>query len=99
RSSSAPDNGTESSRPPENVEGVIKTTDPKSGLVTISRGSDAGLRRGHTLEVFRVKPEPKYLGSIRILDVHPTEAVAKPISRPSSAIEVGDRVTTSIRRR
>jgi hypothetical protein len=96
---SAPDNAVEPSRPPENLEGVIKRSDPQSGLVTISLGSDAGLRRGHTLEVYRVKPEPRYLGSIRIVDVHPTEAVAKPTSGPRVAIEVGDRVTSSIRRR
>jgi hypothetical protein len=78
---------------------VIKATDPKSGLVTISLGSDAGLRTGHTFEVYRLKPEPRYLGSIRILDVRSTEAVAKPTSQPHTPIEVGDRVTSGIRRR
>jgi predicted nuclease with TOPRIM domain len=33
-------------RPPENVEGLVKAVDEKSGLVTITLGSDAGLGGG-----------------------------------------------------
>ena len=43
-------------------------------------------------------PEPKYLGSIRILAVKPTEAVARPTTG-SAVLHVGDQVTSSIRRR
>jgi hypothetical protein len=86
-------------RPPEDIEGVIKAIDPKSDMVTISIGSDAGLRKGHTLEVYRLKPEPKYLGSVRILSVTPIAAVAKPEHRAGISIEVGDRVTSGGGRR
>src|SRR5882672_952737 len=45
--------------PPEDVEGVILETDAKTGLVTISIGTDSGVNVGNTLEVFRMNP-PKY---------------------------------------
>src|SRR5262245_3006688 len=81
--------------PPENVEGVVKTTDPSSGLLTLSVGSDSGVLKGHTLEVFRMNP-PKYLGTVKIMDSRPNEAVGKPISKPSGTIQPGDRVASKI---
>src|SRR5262249_11624992 len=82
--------------PPENVEGEVKEVDAKSGLVTISIGSDAGLQKGHTLEVFRLKPAPKYLGTLRIVDVRPKDAVGKPDSRSQGAIQTGDKVASKL---
>jgi hypothetical protein len=82
--------------PTENVEGVVKRVDDNSGLVTISIGSDAGLTKGHTLEVFRLNP-PKYLGTIRLLEVKPTESVGKPTpTRQGDKIQSGDRVASRI---
>jgi cell division protein FtsB len=82
--------------PAEDVEGVIKAADPQSGYVTISIGSDAGIQKGNTLEVYRLRPEPAYLGRIEILAVHANEAVAKPVVRLRGQIQVGDRVSSSI---
>ena len=62
----------------------------------ISIGSDAGLTRNQTLEVFRLSPLPKYLGTIRILEVSPNEAVAQPTGRPSAPLQAGDRVASRI---
>jgi murein L,D-transpeptidase YcbB/YkuD len=87
--------------PPENVEGLIKTTD-SSGLMTITIGSDAGLTKGHTLEVFRLSPIPsqsKYLGTIRILEVTATQAVAQPVGRMNDTPKAGDRVASRIIKR
>lgn len=84
--------------PVENVEGLIKTTD-STGLVKISIGSDAGLARGNTLEVFRLASIPsqsKYLGTIRILEVSATEAVAQPAGRIIAPLQPGDRVASRI---
>jgi hypothetical protein len=81
--------------PPENVEGRITVTDP-SGLVKISIGSDAGLARNQTLEVFRLAPRPTYLGTIRILEVGATEAVAQPIGKLSAPLQPEDRVASRI---
>jgi hypothetical protein len=82
--------------PPENVEGEVKEVDAKSGLMTISIGSDAGLQKGHTLEVYRLNP-PKYLGTIRIIDVRPKDAVGKPQGRTLSDIQAGDKIASKIK--
>jgi hypothetical protein len=81
--------------PPENVEGLVRGTDP-SGLVTITIGSDAGLQKGHTMEVFRLGQNPKYIGRIKIVDVHPTTAVAQPAGRMMAPMKPGDRVASRI---
>jgi hypothetical protein len=82
--------------PPENVEGLITRTDPATGLVVLSIGSDAGLQQGHTLEVFRLRPTAKYLGTIQIMDVRPNEAVGKPMTKMLGPIQQGDRVAAKI---
>jgi hypothetical protein len=81
--------------PPENVEGVITRMDPATSLVVLSIGSDAGLLRGHTMEVFRLNPN-KYLGTIQIMDVRPNEAVGKPMTKMLGPIQQGDRVAAKI---
>jgi len=80
--------------PPSQIEGLITKTDP-SGLVTVSIGSDAGLLKGHDLEVFRMNP-PKYLGTIRLMDVRSNEAVGRPLAKPLGPIQQGDRVASQI---
>ena len=75
---------------------MVKASDAQSGYLTISIGSDAGLSKGDTLEVYRLKPEAAYLGTIEILAVRSDQAVAKPMSRARGAIRVGDRVSSKI---
>jgi len=90
---------TERRPPPEDVEGLVLEIDPQTGYLTISIGSDAGLTRGNTLEVYRLKPGGKYLGTVQILEVRPDRAVAKPISGPGmrrGEIQVGDQVASNI---
>jgi hypothetical protein len=81
--------------PPDEVEGLVKEV-TKDGLVRLSIGSDAGLLKGHTLEVFRLKPAALYLGSLRIIDVKPTEAVGQLIGPARGQVEVGDHVSSRI---
>src|SRR5207249_3185562 len=84
--------------PPDSVEGLVRQVDP-GGLVKITLGSDAGLLKGHTLEVFRLSSVPdqsKYLGTIRIIDVSATEAVGQPMGRTAAPIQVGDHVASRI---
>jgi hypothetical protein len=82
--------------PPEDVEGIITESDPKTGLVTISIGSDHGISAGNTLEAFRTKP-PQYLGTIRILDVQPHKAVGRLTAPPRyGPLKEGDIVATKI---
>jgi hypothetical protein len=82
--------------PPGNVEGLVKTMDASSGLVTITIGSDAGIAKGHTLQVFRLKPTGKYVGEILIRDVRAHEAVGKFTSKPLTPVQVGDTVASKI---
>jgi hypothetical protein len=77
------------------VEGKVTTTDA-SGLVTVSIGSDSGVRKGHVLEVYRFDPTPTYLGRLEVLESRPNEAVGRPVSRPPGHIQVGDRVANRI---
>ena len=84
--------------PPDNIEGMVNVAD-SSGLIKISIGSDAGLTKGHTLEVFRlsaVATQSKYLGTVRILEVTPNEAVAQPVKPFSDKPIAGDRVASRI---
>jgi DNA repair ATPase RecN len=82
--------------PPGNVEGLIKSMDASSGLVTITIGSDAGIAKGHTLQVYRLKPTGKYVGEIQIRDVRAHEAVGKFMSKPLTPVQVGDTVASKI---
>lgn len=85
--------------PPENVEGLIKSYDPASGLMTITIGTDAGVTKGNTLEVFRLASVPsqsKYLGTIRIVEAGPNYAVGQPVGRMLAAPRPGDRVASRI---
>jgi hypothetical protein len=81
--------------PPENVEGLVRSIDPVSGMMTLTIGSDAGLSEGNTLEVFSLDPA-KYKGTVRIMSVRPNEAIAKPVGKPLGAIQKGDRVASRI---
>jgi RNA polymerase sigma factor (sigma-70 family) len=84
---------------PERVEGLVKKVDTTGRLVTLTIGSDAGLSRGHTLEVFRISTIPaqsKYLGRLRVIEVSAREAVAEPVDRLTVPVRVGDRVADRI---
>lgn len=86
--------------PTEKIEGLVKTADP-SGLVKITLGSDAGLQRGHTMEVFRINTTnpnlSRYIGTIRIIEVSATEAVGQPTGKlQAGGIQAGDTVASRI---
>ncbi|MGL4554738.1 MAG: hypothetical protein ACRC33_26525, partial [Gemmataceae bacterium] len=65
-------------------------------LVTISVGSDAGLQRGHELQVFRLGTNPKYVGRIRIVEVTPNSAVGQADGKTNGPMQVNDRVANKI---
>lgn len=81
--------------PPEDVKGKVMTTDQQSGYVTINLGSDNGITKGNTLEVYRRQPRPQYVGVLRILEVRPHEAVGRLVQR-SASIQPGDEVASDI---
>jgi hypothetical protein len=81
--------------PTEEVEGVVKSVEAGTGLIKLSVGADAGLAKGHTLEVFRLDP-PKYLGTVRLVDVVPSESVAQPVGKLAAPARPGDRVGSKL---
>jgi hypothetical protein len=81
---------------PATVQGIVKAIDEKSGLVSISVGSDAGVTKGQKLHVYQLEPSGEYRGIIRVEDVRNTEAVGKPVGKPRTAIKVGDKVSDRI---
>jgi chromosome segregation ATPase len=75
------------------LEGVV-TNATTEGLVQISLGSDDGVSRGMTFEVYR---EAKYLGRIEILQTTADAAVGKAIAEYRKGnIEKNDHVTTRL---
>jgi hypothetical protein len=82
--------------PPEDVRGKVKAVDP-SGLITIDKGTDDGINKDNTLEVFRLGSEPKYLGAIRIVAANAHEAVGRPITpQRRGLIQVNDEFASNI---
>jgi hypothetical protein len=94
------DPGSAKGNPPsKNVRGTIKALDRENTLVTLSIGSDAGLKKGHTLEVFRLGDKNQgnvYLGRILILEVKAKAAVARRLGRVKGLIKVGDQVASKL---
>ncbi len=94
---------TKVSNPPSvEVRGTIEAVDEKEpSLVQISVGSDKGLTRDNTLYAFRLRPEVKYLGEIRIVDVYPDRSVGR-LETPPGAIrhrlQKGDQVSSRLSR-
>ena len=89
----------ENSNPPAViVNGKIEKID--GDLIQINLGTDQGVEKNHTLDVYRLAPEAKYLGRIRVVDATKSQAVgrlvgpAPIVNRP--ALMVGDLVTSSL---
>jgi hypothetical protein len=87
--------------PPAYVKGQILKIDPTDRtLVKVSLGSDAGVNRDNTLEVYRLQPAPEYLGRLLIRKVTPTEAVGRLMksSIVRSPLMEGDEVASTTAR-
>ena len=80
--------------PADDVEGLVTET-TADGLLSLSIGSDDGLKVGNTLELYRLKPESKYLGTVEILQVDAHTAVARPVGRVGKVL-VGDTVASKV---
>ncbi len=96
------DKGPVKPNPPNlNLSGKIVKVD--GDLVQISLGADHGLRDNHTLEVYRLDPEPKYLGMIRIVDANQYTSVARIVVRGNGKdafrpmFKEGDAVTSRLK--
>jgi len=85
--------------PPVLVEGVVKEV-AKDGLVRLSVGSDAGLAKGNTLEVWRqaiaAGGAPLYVTRVRIVDISAAESVCKAMIPGNGYVQPGDKATSLI---
>jgi regulator of replication initiation timing len=84
--------------PPQKVQGKVIKLD-KENLIQINVGSDHGLQKNHTLEVFRLQPRAEYLGMLRVVEVQNASAVGRmmPLSGKTKEIKEGDSVADSVR--
>ena len=86
--------------PAVNINGKIELVD--GDLVQVTLGTDHGLAKNNTLDVYRVQPSPKYLGMIRIVDAKDHSSVGRLIPMGNAAFRPqlmkGDLVTSKITR-
>jgi hypothetical protein len=83
--------------PATSVEGSIESVE--KGLVKINLGTDQGVKKDHTLEVYRLKPQVKYLGRIRIIEADARHSVARLIAQPgvpTPTLMPGDEVASKL---
>lgn len=81
--------------PPEQVRGTVKAID--GNLATISIGTDAGVNKDNILYIYRLAPQPEYLGKLTILSATPFEAVGRiETARRQAAVRPGDEVSSQI---
>jgi hypothetical protein len=92
-----PEAGPGENPPPKRVEGNVKRKADDSGLLMLNVGSDAGLAKGHTLELVRLNPGRKYLGRLRVVDVSPGESIARPAGALRDEPKLGDVVLSHVR--
>jgi hypothetical protein len=78
------------------LDGKVLAVGDGGGLIQISVGSDAGLVKGHTLEVFRLGAKSQYLGMIRLISIEPNTAVGQVVGKAVLPIQRGDNVASKI---
>jgi hypothetical protein len=81
------------------VNGKIEKVD--GDLVQIPLGTDHGLNKNNTLDVYRTQPEAKYLGMIRIVDANHHKSVGRFVAVGAQArpqLKEGDLVTSKLSR-
>lgn len=91
-------NPNEPNPPAVQVNGKVEKVD--SDLVLLSLGTDHGLAKNNTLDVYRLTPEPKYLGMVRIVDANLHQSVARLVPTGNAAfrptLRVGDLVASKL---
>jgi hypothetical protein len=82
---------------PPMVEGQVMLA-PGAGLIEISIGADAGLHKGHPLEVFRKGAGgATYLGRVEVVETTPNRAVCRIIPEfQKGVIQKGDNVASKL---
>ncbi len=95
-------NPNEPNPPSARVQGEVEAVDKiDRTLVQLSLGSDNGVNKNHTLEVFRLGDRPEYLGMVRIVESHAQKSVGRLIQLNGVAsnrktLQAGDKVASYI---
>ena len=87
--------------PPQKfMKGVVERVDTTDkSLVSVSLGTDHGLKVGQTLEVYRLSPNAEYIGLIRIGETYHHTSVGRLVRSPGTgprAMREGDVVSSSL---
>ena len=87
--------------PSHTVKGQVTAVDSTGKLVTLSIGSDQGLRTDQTLDVFRTSPKVEWLGRVLIVEADLRSSVARLLPAPGVQGPVtlmpGDQVASKLR--
>ena len=79
---------------PPQVDGVV-TAVRDSNLIEVSMGRDEGIRRGHTLDVYRATGT--YLGRLKVIETSSDRAVGRIVPEfLQGVIRKGDRVASRL---
>jgi len=84
--------------PPTDVQGTVTKVTPDGAYIELNKGSDHGLAKNQTLEVYRLNPKAEWVARIRIIQVTDHEAVGLivlPATRKATVLK-GDLVGSSI---
>ena len=85
-------------KPPRDIRGVI--TGVADNLATVSVGSDQGVKVDQIFQVYRLEPEPQYLGILKITNLETHRAAGRFTPATSNTkMKKGDTVTTKIESR
>jgi hypothetical protein len=82
-------------KPTEDIRGTIQQV-TSDGLARMTPGSDAGVKVGDVLQIFRTQPKAEYLGTIQILQATPHEAVGRLQGAKRGQVKAGDTVAADI---
>lgn len=86
--------------PASMVKGTVEAVDKEiKTLVKLSVGSDSGVRKDNTLEIYRFSPKVEYLGRLLILEADTRSSTGRLIVQPgmpTPTLRVGDEVASKI---
>jgi len=91
--------GAEPNPPTTMVKGQVEKIDPANpNLVQLNVGTDQGVNKGNTMEIYRMRPEAKYLGVVRIVEAYHNKSVGRLVATPGATtrpqLKEGDQVAS-----
>ena len=82
---------------PSEQEGVVTRPSPTSRTVEFELGDEAPFRVGQQLQIFRLDPDPRYLGKLEVISRNGARAIGRVLpGSDADQIRAGDRVAKEI---